>query len=124
MNRMISEKVAPWPSEKEIQAAVLDHWRAAAVPGSLVAAIPNAGALGQPGLTKGLADLLVMSPKLGARVGFLELKSEGRRREKFGGLTRDQREFELLCEFLSIPHRVAFGRDEPLVVLRAWGAIR
>jgi len=114
----------PEPSEKEIQAAVLDHWRAARVPGSLVAAIPNAGALGQSGLTAGLPDLLVMSPKLGARTLFLELKRAGRRSEKFGGLSGDQREFRLLCESLNVPHFVAYGRDEPIAVLRAWGAIR
>jgi len=112
------------PAEKEVQAAVLDHWRAAGIPGSLVAAIPNAGALGQPGLTAGLPDLLVMSPKLGARTLFMELKREGRRYERFGGLSSDQREFKLLCESLRIPHLIAYGRDDPIAMLRAWGAIR
>jgi len=112
------------PSEKEIQTAVLDHWRAAGIPGSLVAAIPNAGALGQPGLTEGLADLLVMSPKLGARTGFLELKRACRRGEKFGGLSEEQRKFQRLCQALNIPHWVTYGRDEPIEALRDWGAIR
>ena len=42
-------------TEKQIQAAVIAHWKAAALPGTLVpAAIPNARAFGQAGLTKGL----------------------------------------------------------------------
>ena len=46
------------------------------MPGSLVAAIPNAFAHGQPGLTRGLPDLLVIAPQLGRLTGFIELKTE------------------------------------------------
>ena len=51
------------PREGLIQAAVVEHWLKLGVPGSLVAAIPNANAHGQPGLTRGLPDLLVISPQ-------------------------------------------------------------
>ena len=64
------------PREGLIQAAVIDHWRALGVPGSLVAAVPNAKAHGQPGLTRGLFDLVVMSPTLGDKTGWLELKAD------------------------------------------------
>ena len=66
--------ILPRISEKAIQTAVIDHWRALGTPGSYVAAIPQARAFGQPGLTKGIFDLLVMSPTLG--VAFMELKTE------------------------------------------------
>lgn len=102
--------------EANIQRAVLAHWRALGVPGSLVAAIPNAGALGQYGLTKGLPDLLVMAP--GLPVGFLELKTDK------GRPSSAQVEFKARCISLGIPHAITHGRDEPIAVLEAWGVVR
>ena len=52
------------PRESDIQSAVLEHWKTLGRPMTLVAAIPNAGAMGQPGLTCGLPDLLVMGPDI------------------------------------------------------------
>jgi len=78
------------PRESLIQQAVIDHWRALGVPGSLVAAIPNARAAGQAGLTKGLFDLVVMSPTLGDRTGWLELKADD------GELSDDQNKIKLI----------------------------
>ena len=52
------------PREGLIQSACIEHWKLLGVPGSLVAACPNAKAHGQPGLTRGLFDLIVMSPTL------------------------------------------------------------
>jgi len=112
------------PSERDIQAAVLEHWKAAGTPGSLVAAVPNAGALGQAGLTAGLFDLVVMSRWLGDKTGWLELKRESRRNQKNGGLSDAQSDFMWIIDMLNIPHAVAYGRDEPIEVLRRWGAIR
>ncbi len=112
------------PLEKAIQTAVLAHWQAAGTLGSLVAAVPNAGALGQPGLTAGLFDLIVMSPTLGNKTAWLELKRECRRTAKDGGLSAAQLKFRSFCEILGMPHAVAYGRDEPIEVLRQWGAIR
>jgi hypothetical protein len=106
------------PLEKDIQRAILSHWRALGVPGSLVAAIPNAGAMGQSGLTCGLPDLLVLSPQLGALTGFIELK-RGR-----GRLSVEQK---IVGHFLlarGCPYAICRGRDEPIAQLEAWGAVR
>ena len=112
------------PLESEIQKAVLDHWKVAGTPGSLVAAIPNAGSMGQPGLTAGLFDLVVISSDLRECTGWLELKRESRRTEKDGGMSEAQIEFAEHLVQCGIPHAVAYGRDEPIEVLRRWGAIR
>jgi hypothetical protein len=105
------------PRESLIQAAVCSHWRLLGVPGSLVAAIPNARAAGQPGLTPGLADLLVLAPSL--PVAFIELK-----RDEDSAIGDDQRDFGKLCMQLGIPYAVAVGRDEPIRLLEEWGVVR
>ena len=107
------------PREGLIQAACIDHWRALGVPGSLVAAIPNAFAHGQPGLTKGLSDLLVISPRLGRLTGFIELK-----RDHASVISDEQRDFGKLCAAQGIPYALCVGRDEPIRVLEDWGAVR
>jgi hypothetical protein len=99
------------PRESLIQQATIDYWRALGVPGSLVAAVPNARAAGQAGLTKGLFDLVVMSPTL-------ELKADD------GELSKDQREVRGVMIACGVPHAVAYGRDEPIKVLELWGAVR
>jgi hypothetical protein len=106
------------PREAAIQAAVLAHWKAFGVPGSLVAAIPNAHAHGQPGLTKGLFDLVVFSRTLGDRTGWLELKADG------GRLSEGQRSFKVHLIARGVPYAVTYGRDEPIAVLIQWGAIK
>jgi hypothetical protein len=105
------------PSETAIQAAVLEHWLALGLPNTLVAAIPNAFAHGQPGLTKGLADLMVLTPSIG--VGFIELKKDGRYKR-----TDEQTAFGRLCGALHIPYALTVGRDEPIRVLEQWGAVK
>ena len=99
------------PREGLIQAAVLAHWRALAVPGSLVAAVPNAKPHGIAGLTPGLFDLVVMSPTLGDRTGWLELKAED------GELSDDQNKIKLIMIARGIPYAVTWGRDQPIQVL-------
>jgi hypothetical protein len=110
---------APTPLETAIQAAVIDHWRILGEPDTLVAAIPNAGALGQPGLTKGLADLLVMGPYVPGLVAFIELK-----RDEHSVVSDDQLEFQRLCVKLGVRYAIAYGRDEPIALLEAWGVVR
>jgi hypothetical protein len=105
------------PSEDDITAAVVDHWRLLGVPSSLIASIPNKRAFGQPGLRRGLADLLVLSPEL--PVGFIELK-----RDWDSDISDPQRDFGSLCTRLGIPYAVCIGRDEPIKLLEAWGAVR
>lgn len=105
-------------SEKAIHQAVIGHWRAFGVPGSLVATLPNMRAFGQAGLTKGLPDLIVLSPTLGDKTGFLELKKVG------GLLSEAQADFGQLCHMRGIPWAVAYGRDEPITILENWGAVK
>ena len=102
------------PSEKAITAAVVAHWKAAGRRDTLVAAIPNAGAFGQAGLTKGLADLVVIGPR---GVGFIELKTET------GKPSAAQDDFAKLCRVRNVAHAFTFGRDQPISVLRKWGVI-
>jgi hypothetical protein len=105
------------PSEDDITAAVVGHWERLGVPGSLVASIPNKRAFGQAGLKRGLADLLVLAP--GLPVAFLELK-----RDDDSPISDPQRDFGKLCMALGIPYAICVGRDEPIAMLEAWGAVR
>jgi hypothetical protein len=107
------------PSEDQITDAVVEHWRTFGVRGSLVAGIPNKRAFGQPGLTRGLPDLLVLSPQLGRFTGYIELK-----RARRGRLSPAQIDVGKLLVERGVPYAVCKGRDEPIAQLRAWGAIR
>jgi hypothetical protein len=102
--------------ESDIQSAVMQMWRQLGRPDTLVAAIPNARALGQPGLTPGLPDLLILGGSVG--IGFLELKTAS------GRLSEHQKVFAALCETLMLHHRVAYGLDEALRVLTDWRILR
>lgn len=102
-------------TEKQIQAAVIAHWRHCGLPNTLVAAIPNERAFGQPGLTKGLADLIIIGPNLTA---FMELKA-GK-----NGLTKDQEAFRDLCKANNVLWFLARGRDEPVTILETLGIVR
>lgn len=104
------------PRESEIQSAVMKHWALFGLPHTLVAAIPNAKAHGQPGLTPGLPDLLVIGGRV--RIGFVELKSSRGRLRPAQGL------FMNLCAFAGIAHAVTYNRDEPIAILESWGVVR
>lgn len=105
--------------EKLIQSTVIKHWRALGLPDTLVAAAPNARAFGQPGLTRGLFDLVVIGgPVLGDRTGWIELKASG------GVLSKDQEFFKGLLVRKGIPYAVTFGLNEPIAVLQEWGVVR
>jgi hypothetical protein len=108
---------APAPYETAIQAAVVEHWRWFGRLNTLVAAIPNARAHGQPGLTRGLPDLLVFGPEL--PLGLMELKRDHR-----SAISDDQRLIARLCAELGVPHAYAAGRDEPIAILERWGVMR
>jgi hypothetical protein len=101
--------------ESQIHKAVVSHWKALGLPGTMVATIPNMGAMGQHGLTKGLPDLILIAPKLH---GYLELKTET------GRLTRPQEDFQSLCIARGIPFYVTYGRDEPIRLLEELGIVR
>lgn len=101
--------------EDRIQSAVIEHWECLGLPDTLVAAIPNKRAFGQPGLTPGLHDLIVFAPNF---LGLLELKTAT------GRLSGPQREIHELCERNQIPSRVAHGRDEPIKILEDWNIVR
>lgn len=112
---------APLPLEKANQAAVCDHWRLLGRPMTLVAALPNQNAHGQPGLTPGLPDLLVMGPDIPGPfpIGFLELKRDHRASVKGA-----QHDFALLCAKLGIICTTVYGRDEPIAFLEKWNVVR
>jgi hypothetical protein len=105
-------------SEAQIQAAVMQHWETFGLPGTLVAAVPNAHAHGQPGLTRGLFDLVCFSPRLGERTGWLELKTDR------GKLSTAQCDFRDLVRPLGVPFAVTYGRDDPIAWLERWGLVR
>ena len=89
------------------------------MPDTLVASIPNAGAFGQAGLTKGLPDLLVMGPSVPGRIGFIELKAVR------GKPSTAQIEFQSRCAALGISHAITYGRDSELInTLECWGVVR
>lgn len=106
-------KIVLSPYESAIQAATLEHWLTLGLPNTLVAAIPNAFAHGQPGLTKGLPDLMVLGPRVPCGVGFIELK-----RDKDSPVSDAQRGFGSLCAALGIPYALCVGRDEMLSIPR------
>lgn len=106
-------------SEAQITAAVLSHWRSLAIPGTMVAAIPNMGSMGQRGLTKGMPDLLVVGgPFLRDRSGYIELKTAS------GKLRPDQITVGNILVLNEIPYAVTYGRDEPIALLERWGVVR
>lgn len=105
---------APRLKESHIHKAVMAHWKISGKPGTLVATIPNMGAFGQNGLTKGLPDLIVIGPGVH---GYIELKTET------GKLSQPQREFKALCAIHNIRFAVTHGRDEPIQVLKEWGIV-
>src|SRR5271170_3382710 len=107
------------PSEDQITDAVVEHWRMFGVRGSLVASIPNKRAFGQPGLTRGLPDLLVLSPQLGRFTGYIELK-----KGRGGRLSDAQVDIGKLLVVRGVPYAVCKGRDEPIAQLEEWGAVR
>lgn len=106
-------------SEAQITAAVIAHWRSLAIPGTLVAAIPNMGAMGQRGLTKGLPDIMVVGgPFLRDLTGFIELKTDS------GKLRAEQITVGNIMILNGIPYAVTYGRDQPIRLLEAWGVVR
>ena len=102
--------------EADIQRAVLQMWRSLGRTDTLIAAIPNARAHGQPGLTKGLPDLLVIGGSVG--IGLIELKT------KSGRLKPEQQAIADLCEKHMLHHKVAYGLDPALRILRDWQILR
>lgn len=105
-------------SEKEILAALLEHWRMLGQPNTFLATIPNARAFGQLGLVKGLPDLICLGPQIPGRVGFLELKT------LTGKPSPAQEDFQARCKFLGLSHAICYGRDEPIYILETWGVVK
>jgi hypothetical protein len=126
MFRSAKPRRRPDPIESEIQSAVLDHWRLLGRSMTLVAAIPNANAHGQPGLTPGLADLLVMGPDIPNKVAFMELTRRRRRdtARKLTATEEAQENFARLCARLGLICITAHGRDEPIAYLERWNVVR
>ncbi|WP_156453771.1 hypothetical protein [Methylobacterium sp. CCH5-D2] len=104
------------PRETQIQAAVVEHWRTLGLPNTLVAAIPNAGAMGQAGLTRGVPDLLVLGGN--QRFGLIELKTAT------GRPSVEQLDVQALCRAIGVSCEITYGRDDPIALLEQWGVIR
>lgn len=103
-------------TEAQIHKAVIQHWKSLGLPGTLVATIPNMGAMGQYGLTKGLPDLLVIGGDI--KVGFIELKAEN------GRASAAQIAFRETCAEADVRCVVTWGRDEPIKLLEEWKIVR
>lgn len=103
-------------TESQLTKAVMDYWKALGVPGSLIASIPNMRAFGQPGLTPGLPDLIVVAP--GLKAGFIELKT------KRGRVSDAQAVILQLLESANVPCAVCRGLDEAIEQLEAWRVVR
>lgn len=102
-------------TEAQITKHVMARWRSMGLPDTLVASIPNMGAKGQYGLTRGLPDLLCIGPNF---VGFLELKREG------GKVSKHQEQFKMLAIRNGIPCAIAYGLEQAVAVMEAWKMIR
>lgn len=102
-------------TEAQITRHIMARWRSLGLPNTLVASIPNAGARGQYGLTRGLPDLLCIAPGF---VGFLELKTAK------GKVSKHQAAFKTLCVANGIPHSISYGLDEAVAVLEHWKIVR
>lgn len=101
--------------EAQIHKAVIQHWKSLGYPGTFLGTIPNMGAMGQYGLTKGLPDLIVIGHEVH---GYIELKTEK------GTLSPEQKAFQSLCELRGIPFYVTYGRDEPIQLLEDLGIVK
>ena len=107
------------PTESQLQSMVLDLWRKTGRPGTRVAAIPNAGAFGQPGLTRGLPDLICWGGDLlRGRTLFIELKT------KRGTLSRYQDQIRAELTEAGVPYYVCRTFDDACATLVAWRIVR
>lgn len=102
-------------TEAQITKHVMARWRNMGLPDTLLASIPNMGAKGQYGLTRGLPDLLCIAPGF---VGFLELKTEK------GKVSKHQEQFKLLAIRNGIPCAITYGLEQAVDVLETWKIIR
>lgn len=103
-------------SEKAIQTAVMARWRALGRPGTLLACVPNARAAGQPGLTRGLFDLVAIGGNVGC--GWIELKTER------GSLSYYQEVFEAALIRNGVPYAVTYGLEQAIRTLESWEIIK
>lgn len=111
-------KIRP-PTEKELQGMVVDYWRGAGLPGTRVAAIPNANAFGQPGLTKGLPDLMCWGGSLlEGKTLYIELKTPR------GEISPAQTTIHEELRAAGAPIIVCKTFDEAHDVLVGWGICR
>lgn len=114
------------PSEHTIQAQLLGVLVVAIRPELRVIAIPNQGKrslitgrrMVAEGLTKGVADLLIMFPADEGAIAWLEMKTPK------GRLSDEQHGFHAICERLGHRWGMAQSVEEALIVLRGWNALK
>ena len=98
----------PALTERQIHRAVITRWKALGRKGTLIATIPNAGAMGQAGLTKGLPDLIVFGPD---GVHAIELKTLK------GKATVEQLAVQDTWRSTGCRHEVCHGLDAAIATL-------
>lgn len=114
-------------AERDIQRAVLLHWKVRRYPHTRIAAIRNESAsfankgmlnaaLAE-GLTPGMPDLIVLGPER-EQVRFIELKAAD------GVLSNEQKRIHAEMTELGLNVRTAWSLDEALSILVGWGVIR
>ena len=101
--------------EAALQRAVMQYLRLMLPKSVRAFAVPNAGALGQPGLTAGIPDICLV--RAGGLVAFIELKA-GK-----GRLSPAQAEFLDWCAEQGIPACVCRSVDDVRDLLSTWGIV-
>lgn len=109
-------------NEELIQRAIIDHLRIRADKRVIFFSIPNSprskvagGRLKAMGMLAGAPDLCFVLPD--ASVCFLELK-QGKNR-----LSESQTDFAKRCEAIGVVCASAWGLDQALSILTAWGVL-
>ena len=109
--------------EEQIQCALVERLRLQAPPEIIFYHCPNGGKRGKAtggklkamGVLRGVPDLCFILAA--GSPAFLELKRKG------GTVDNAQNEFAEKCAFLGVEHAVAYGIDQAVSILTAWGCL-
>lgn len=111
-------------SEFQLHCAIADTLRISLSSGWMWLHVPNGGwrtkveaaKFRRMGVKAGAFDLLLIDPN--GRHYWLEIKT------KYGALTVEQAMFEVELIARDVPRAIAWGYDEAIAALKAWGAVR
>lgn len=125
MRKRVSNALWRSAAEEQIHASVVELLRIKADPRTIYYHVPNslpstarsvARFKKKLGMRPGVADLCIVTPDGLAR--FLEIKT------KDGRQSRDQRAFELHCQYANAPYAIARSLYEADEILSYWGAYK